>query len=121
MYSATVVSHYTCTLTTSIFSYMCVSSDLESIVQEESLEENNEQIELSLMAEEDDNKLDEKYTPVHEVSALLVQYSTVQCSTVQCSAVQCSAVQCSTVQYSTSDVITTIPENRYMWTRHNIW
>ena len=56
MYSATVVIHYTCILMTSIFSYVCVSSDLESIVQEESLEENNEQVELSLMAEEDDNK-----------------------------------------------------------------
>jgi hypothetical protein len=99
---------------TSIFSYMCVSSDLESIVQEESLEENNEQIELSLMAEEDDNKLDKKYTPVHEVSAVqcsavqcsavqyrTVQYSTVQYSTVQYSTVQYSAVQYSTVQYST--------------------
>jgi len=41
--------------------------DMESLThEEESPDANNEYMENLLMADEDDNKLDEKYTPVHE-------------------------------------------------------
>ena len=42
-------------------------SDVESFATEQTMDDINEQIENARMAEEDDNKLDRKYTPKYEV------------------------------------------------------